>query len=189
MEQETNTQTLENNGGEKLTFDKILEDKEYQAEFDRRLAKSNETAIKNSREKWEREYQQKIELEKSEAEKLAKMDTDQKHQYELKQVQDELERERAKNNAHDLRDAVSKIAEEKGIGTSLLEIFDFTKENAESMDNKIKILSSELEKRVENRVNEILKEKSPKQVSSQGIGDPNKHYLDEKYKNNPYYGK
>ena len=188
MEQEQNTQT-QTSGGERLTFDKILEDKEYQAEFDRRLAKSNETAIKNSREKWEKEYLQKMEQEKSEAEKLAKMDTDQKHQYELEQVQKQLELERAKNNAHDLRDAVSKIAEEKGIGTSLLEIFDFTKENAESMDAKIKLLATELDKRVETLVNERLKEKSPKQVSSQGIGDPNKQYLDEKYGKNPYYEK
>ena len=180
-----NTQT-QTSGGEKPTFDELLaQNKEYQAEFDRRLAKSNETSIKNAHEKWEKEK----ELERSEAEKLAKMDTDQKHQYELKQVQEELEKERAKNNAHDLRDAVSKIAEEKGIGSSLLEIFDFTKENAESMDNKIKILSTELDKRVESRLNEILKEKSPKQVSSQSIGDANTNYMNEKYKNNPYYGK
>lgn len=180
-----NTQT-QTSGGEKITFDELLaQNKEYQAEFDRRLAKSNETSIKNAHEKWEREK----ELERSEAEKLAKMDTDQKHQYELKQVQEELEKERAKNNAHDLRDAVSKIAEEKGIGSSLLEIFDFTKENAESMDSKIKILSTELDKRVEYRLNEMLKEKSPKQVSSQPIGDANTQYMNEKYKNNPYYGK
>ena len=188
MEQETNT-TTPDSGVEKLTFDKILEDKEYQAEFDRRIAKSINTAIQNEKGKWEKEYQQKVEQERSEAEKLAKMDTDQKHQYELKQVQEELEKERAKNNAHDLRDAVSKIAEEKGIGSSLLEIFDFTKENAESMDNKIKILSTELDKRVEYRLNEMLKEKSPKQVSSKPIGDANTNYMNEKYKNNPFYGK
>lgn len=87
------------------------------------------------------------------------MDTDQKHKYELEQVQKELESERAKNNAHDLRDAVTKIAEEKGVGTSLLELFDFTRENADSMDKKIKILSTEIDKRVEKRVNEMLKEK------------------------------
>lgn len=130
-----------------------------------------------------------IEAKQTEAEKLAKMDTEQKHQYELKKIQKELDDERAKNNAHELRDTVSKIAEEKGIGASLLEMFDFTKETADSMDKKIKILSTEIDKRVEQRVNEMLKEKSPKQVSSQGINDANKKYLDEKYKNNPYYGK
>ena len=130
-----------------------------------------------------------IEAKQTEAEKLAKMDTEQKHQYELEKIQKELADERAKNNAHELRDTVSKIAEEKGIGTSLLEIFDFTKETAESMNKKIQTLSSEIDKRVEQRVNELLKEKSPKQVSTQGLGDANKKYLDEKYKNNPYYGK
>ena len=118
-----------------------------------------------------------IEAKQSEAEKLAKMDTDQKHQYELEKIQKEL------------RDTVSKIAEEKGIGASLLEMFDFTRETAESMNRNIQILSSEIDKRVEQRVNELLKEKSPKQVSTQGLGDTNKKYLDEKYKNNPYYKK
>ena len=130
-----------------------------------------------------------IEAKQSEAEKLAKMDTEQKHQYELEKIQKELADERAKNNAHELRDTVSKIAEEKGIGASLLEMFDFTRETAESMNKNIQILSSEIDKRVEQRVNELLKEKSPKQVSTQGLGDANKKYLDEKYKNNPYYGK
>ncbi|MBR0471709.1 MAG: DUF4355 domain-containing protein [Methanosphaera sp.] len=130
-----------------------------------------------------------IEAKQSEAEKLAKMDTDQKHQYELEKIQKELDAERAKNNAHELRDTVSKIAEEKGIGASLLEMFDFTRETAESMNRNIQILSSEIDKRVEQRVNELLKEKSPKQVSTQGLGDTNKKYLDEKYKNNPYYKK
>ena len=188
MEQETNTVT-QTSGAEKPTFDEILEDKEYQAIFDKRLAKSNETAIKNAKKDWEREFNEKIEKERTEAEKLAKMDTDQKHKYELEQVQKELDLERAKNNAHDLRDAVSKIAEEKGVGASLLELFDFTRENAESMNDKIKLLSTEIDKRVEKRVNEMLKEKSPRQVSSQGIGDSNKKYMDEKYKNNPFYGK
>lgn len=144
-----------------------------------------EAIKKAERENLLREFEAK----QTEAEKLAKMDTEQKHQYEMEKIQKELEMERAKNNAHDLRDAVSKIAEEKGIGSSLLEIFDFTKENAESMDSKIKILSSEIDKRVETKLNEMLKEKSPRQVSSQGIGDTNKEYMDEKYKNNPYYGK
>ena len=130
-----------------------------------------------------------IEAKQSEAEKLAKMDTEQKHQYELEKIQKELADERAKNNAHELRDTVSKIAEEKGIGASLLEMFDFTRETAETMNKNIQILSTEIDKRVEQRVNELLKEKSPKQVSTQGLGDSNKKYLDEKYKNNPYYGK
>ena len=130
-----------------------------------------------------------IEAKQTEAEKLAKMDTEQKHQYELEKIQKELADERAKNNAHELRDTVSKIAEEKGIGASLLEMFDFTRETAETMNKNIQILSTEIDKRVEQRVNELLKEKSPKQVSTQGLGDSNKKYLDEKYKNNPYYGK
>ena len=44
-------------------------------------------------------------------------------------------------------------------------------------------------KAVEASVNDKFKQASPKQVATVGVGDPNKRYLDEKYKNNPYYKK
>lgn len=174
-------------GGEgKLTFDELLaQNKEYQAEFDRRLAKSNETSIKNAHEKWEKEK----ELERSEAQKLAKMDTEEKYKYELDKLQKELDSEKARNNAHALRETVTKIAEEKGIGSSLLGIFDYERETAESMDAKIKTLATEFDKCVEQAVNERLKEKSPKQVSSQVNIDDKKDYFDKKYGKNPFYKK
>lgn len=128
-----------------------------------------------------------IQAKQTEAEKLAKMDTEEKHQYELEKIKKELADEKAKNNAYELKNTVSKIAEEKGVGTSLLEMFDFTRETAESMNKNIQILSTEIDKRVEELVKERLKEKSPKQVSGANIGDANQNYLKEKYKNNPFY--
>ena len=67
-------QTLE---GEDKSFDDILKDKKYQSEFDKRVAKALETA----KGKWETDYQAKVEEAKTEAEKLAKMNAEQKAKY------------------------------------------------------------------------------------------------------------
>lgn len=181
---------MENNESMVTTTETVEKAETTTQEVPKKEGKTYTRAEVEAIKKAERENLLKeIEAKQTEAEKLAKMDTEQKHQYELEKIQKELADERAKNNAHELRDTVSKIAEEKGIGASLLEMFDFTRETAETMNKNIQILSTEIDKRVEQRVNELLKEKSPKQVSTQGLGDSNKKYLDEKYKNNPYYGK
>ena len=68
-----------------LTFDEILTDKDYQAEFDRRVNKAIETATNNAKSKWEEEFKVKMEKERTEAEKLANMKESEKHKYELEQ--------------------------------------------------------------------------------------------------------
>jgi hypothetical protein len=74
---EETTQETAGAEGEVMTFDEILQDKYYQSEFDKKVAKALETA----RTKWEKEAEEK----RTEAEKLAKMDADEKHKYELEQ--------------------------------------------------------------------------------------------------------
>ena len=64
--------------GEGVSFDDFLKDKKNQAEFDRRVAKALET----QKGKLDSEYQKGILAAKKEAEKLAKMNEDQKKQYE-----------------------------------------------------------------------------------------------------------
>ena len=75
-----------------LSFDEILGDKTYQAEFDRRVQKALETA----RTKWEAEEQTK----RTEAEKLAKMDAEQKAKYELKKEKERADEAIARLNAY-----------------------------------------------------------------------------------------
>ncbi|MFR0781322.1 MAG: hypothetical protein ACLSH8_17205, partial [Zhenhengia sp.] len=48
---------------------KTYTEQEFQSEIDRRVTQ----ALKTSQEKWEKEYQQKLEAEKQEAERLAKL--------------------------------------------------------------------------------------------------------------------
>ena len=83
-------------GNKPLSFNDFLKLEGNQAEFDRRVAKATETAIKNAREQWELETNDKL----TEAEKLARMTKEQKAEYKAQQMEKELNKlkaEKAKN--------------------------------------------------------------------------------------------
>ena len=155
MEQETNVAeaTVEDTP---LTFDEILGDKTYQAEFDRRVQKALETA----RSKWEAEEQTK----RTEAEKLAKMDAEQKAKYELKKANEERDSALAKLNAYELKNTAIKIAQEKGLDISLLEDIDYTKQTAETITTIIDTKKAVFDKAIEKAMNDKYKESTPKTV-------------------------
>ena len=162
----------ENLEGTPLTFDEILEDKEYQKEFDRRINKALETA----KGKWQEEYTQKLEAEKTEAEKLAKMDAEQKHQYELEQANKRASESEAKLRAFELKEQATKIASEKNVDVSLLDLIDFTKEDAESVATKIDSIKSAYDSAIERALNDRLKQKAP--VSHDVDGKPKDPFIE-----------
>lgn len=143
------------------TFDDILSDKEYQSEFDKRVSKAIDTA----KSKWENDAKTK----QSEAEKLAKMDAEEKHKYELDKKESERQSAIAELNAYKLKDQATKMAREKGMDISLIEIFDYSKETAETIKTKIEDVDNAFKKAVEKGINEKLKEKSPKFVSGDNL--------------------
>ena len=155
MEQETNVAeaTVEDTP---LTFDEILGDKTYQAEFDRRVQKALETA----RTKWEAEEQTK----RTEAEKLAKMDAEQKAKYELKKANEERDSALAKLNAYELKNTAIRIAQEKGLDISLLEDIDYSKQTAETITTIIDTKKAVFDKAIEKAMNDRYKESTPKTV-------------------------
>jgi hypothetical protein len=136
-----------------LTFDEILGDKTYQAEFDRRVQKALETA----RTKWEEEEKSK----RSEAEKLAKMDAEQKAKYELKKANEERDSAIARLNAYELKNTAIKIAQEKGLDISLLEDIDYSKQTAETITTIIDTKKAVFDKALEKAMNDKYKESTP----------------------------
>ena len=135
------------------TFDEVLSNKEYQAEFDRRVQKAIETA----KNKW----QEINDAEKSEAEKLAKMNKEQKLEYEAQKERKEKEEALASLNAYKLKDQALDMAKEKGLDVSLLNYFDFKTIKAEEINSKLDEISGAFNKAVEKAVNERLKEDAP----------------------------
>ena len=91
----------------KATFTELLKDPEYQREFDKLVGKSLDTA----KSKWEEDYQAKL----TEAEKLAKMNAEQKLKYELEKSNKERDEFKAQLEAGNLYKTASDIATDKGL--------------------------------------------------------------------------
>lgn len=142
--------------GEVMTLDEILQDKAYQSDFDKKVAKALETA----KTKWKQE----VEVEKTEAEKLAKMDADEKHKYELEKANKEKDEVISKLNAYELKEEAIKIASTKSLPISLLKVIDYQKENAESIKTKIDEIESVYKQALQDGINDRMKEKTPKTV-------------------------
>jgi len=135
------------------TFDDILKNKEYQAEFDRRVQK----AITTHDEKMKAIN----DAEKSEAEKLASMNEKQKLEYQVQKEKEKSENALAELNAYKMKEEAINIASEKGLDVSLLNLIDFKSVTAEKLTENIDNLSAVFNKAVEKSVNERLKEDTP----------------------------
>ena len=136
-----------------VTFDDFLKDGKNQAEFDKRVQKAINTAKSN----WE----EIMNSEKSEAEKLAKMNKEQKLEYQAQKEKLDKEKALAELNAYKLKEQATKIASEKGMDISLLTFFNFETVKAEEINSKIEEVSNAFNKAVEKAVNERLKEDTP----------------------------
>jgi len=136
-----------------ITFDDFLKGEGNQAEFDRRVQKAIETA----KNKW----QEINDAEKSEAEKLAKMNKEQKLEYEAQKANKEKDNALAELNAYKLKEQALTIASEKGLEVSLLNLIDFKTVTAEKLNENIDNLLVVFNKAVEKTVNERLKEDTP----------------------------
>lgn len=164
MEQEKEiVEETKNVDDKPLSFDEILGDKTYQAEFDRRVQKALETA----KNKWEAEEQTK----RTEAEKLAKMDAEQKAKYELKKANEERDSAIAKLNAYELKNTAIKIAQEKGLDISLLEDIDYSRQTAETITTIIDTKKAVFDKALEKAIKDKFKEKSPINIQGEKSGN------------------
>ena len=128
------------------TFEDFLKDGKNQAEFDRRVSKAIETALGNAKVKWQEDSDQKAE----EAAKVAKMNAEQKQQYELEKLQKENERLLAESVRNQLARNATGVLTEKGIEATQ-DVLDFVVGADEAdtnarIDTLVKIVESQLKK-------------------------------------------
>lgn len=149
----------DNNQNQTQTFDDVLSNKEYQAEFDRRVQKAIQTHETKLKEQWKLEQ----DTQKSEAEKLAQMNETQKLQYQLKKQEEANQKIQRKLNARDLKDEALKIAttQDTAFDPEFLNLFDYENMTAEQLQEKTKLIKTIQDRIVEKAVNEWSKEKSP----------------------------
>lgn len=151
-----------------LSFQDIVKDPKYQADLDKYVGK----ALSSARTNWEADYNKKLEAERNEAEKLAKMDAEQKIKYELDKERQKREELENKLNAETLYRTASSIASEKDLPIGYLDLFDFSKETAESVDEKLKKIEELRSRDRESYLKSKFTEQAPKEKKSNVKYDP-----------------
>ena len=130
----------------------LASNKAYQSEFDKMVAKSQETA----RQKWEADAK----AQADEAAKLAKMTADKKAEYEREKREKELAEREAAIVKRELRaEALSQLTE-KGLPAGLADILDCT--SAENCKKSMEAVEKAFNEAVEKSVNDKLKGSTPK---------------------------
>ena len=119
--------TDEEKKDEKPSFDDILKDPAYQAEFDRRMSKGIDTALNNA----EKRLKQIADDTISEAEKLSKMSDLEKKEYQQKKAEKELARRAADLNKRELMAEAKTTLAEQGIPVAFANLLDYS--NAETV--------------------------------------------------------
>ncbi|MEG0369258.1 MAG: DUF4355 domain-containing protein [Hungatella sp.] len=129
------------------TFDELLSDKEYQAEFDRRVQK----ALGTAREKWSALMDDKL----SEADKLAKMNKEEKAEYLRQKHEKELSEREAGITKRELMAEAKNTLAEKKLPASLAGVLNYT--DADSCKASVEAVEKAFQEAVQAAVEEKLK--------------------------------
>lgn len=146
----------ENGGaaGETMSFDDFLRNGN-QAEFDRRVQKAVTTAVANAQDKWNLLMDDKV----SEAEKLAKMNAEEKRTYLQRKKEKELVTREADITRRELVAEAKNTLAEKGLPVSLSDILNYA--DADTCRTSIDTLEKAFRTAVEAAVKEKIKGSEP----------------------------
>lgn len=147
---------------EPKTFDDLLADSNYQAEFDRRIQKALET----QKSKLEVLFDEKA----TEAEKLAKMNKDEKAEYMRQKQEKELSSREANITKRELMAEAKNTLAEKMLPAGLAEVLNYS--DADSCSKSIAAVEKAFQEAVEAGVEERLKGgKAAKKATGQDDSD------------------
>lgn len=148
------------------TFDELLAEGNYQAEFDRRVQK----ALGTAKEKWEALMDDKL----SEAEKLAKMNKEEKAEYMRQKKEKELAEKEASITRRELMAEAKNTLAEKELPVALAEVLNYA--DADSCNKSIAAVEKAFQEAVQAAVEKKLKGGTPpKKAPSGGEEDLAKH--------------
>lgn len=137
----------------------IKTDKTLQSFLDSRVQSATTTAVQKALEK-----QRILSDEKAtEAEKLAKMNKEEKQAYELKKAQDEIAKYKLQESVRGLKEEALKTANEKGVPVSMVELIPFAHIKAEEVNTHLDNLKVVYDKAVADGIAKAL----------DGAGTPN----------------
>lgn len=134
-----------------MSFDDFLKGEGNQAEFDRRVQKAIDTAVSNAQQKWQALTDDRL----SEAEKLAKMNKEEKAAYMQQKKEKELSDREAVITRKELMAEAKNTLAEKKLPVSLAEVLNYA--DADTCNDSISAVEKAFQEAVEAAVNERLK--------------------------------
>lgn len=140
------------------TFDEFLGQGKNKAEFDRRVNKAIETAVKNAREQWELETNDKL----SEAEKLARMTKEQKAEYRAQQMEKEIAALKREKTMAEMAKIARKMLADEDINLPDDLLAHLISEDAEKTKAAVEGFCELFKDAVQEQVKNALKGGSPK---------------------------
>lgn len=154
-----------NEGGEsgEKTYTQAELDKMLQSETDKRVTE----ALKTAKDKWSKEYAEKLENEKKEAERLAKLSAEEREKAKFDKERKEFEDERAQFERDRLEMQVAKELANEGLDTAFASILMGADADT-SMEN-IKTFKASFNKAVEAAVKARLAGRTPESGSGNGL--------------------
>ena len=143
------------------SFDDVLSQNNYKAEFDKRLKQALQTA----QTEWETKQQEKI----TEAEKLKKMNADEKAKYEQDKRSKELDKREKDITTRELKAQAYETLAEKNLPKELIDTLNFS--DAETCNASIEAVEKAFQNAVKKAVEERLKGAKPVKPADQTTGD------------------
>lgn len=148
-----------------MSFDDFLKGEGNQAEFDRRVQKAIDTAVSNAQQKWQALTDDRL----SEAEKLAKMNKEEKAAYMQQKKEKELiDRETEITRKELMAEAKNTLAEKK-LPVGLADVLNYA--DADSCSKSISAVEKAFQEAVETAVQDRLKGGKPPKKAPENNDD------------------
>ena len=141
-----------------MSFDDFLKLEGNQGEFDRRVQKATNTAVKKAEEKWKILHDDQI----SEAEKLAKMTKEERAAYENKKLREELEALKKKDARSDMAKTARKMLQDEEVNIPDELLSHLITDDADSTKEAVESFAKLFKGAVQDAIKETLKGKTPK---------------------------
>ena len=152
-----------------MDFDTILKDPKYQAEFDKRVAKSIETA----KTKWDQE----AEAARKEMEENAKLTAEEKIKKQMEKLTQENELYKANEAKRAMKDASLEYIKTKGYSNAIADLVDLSSFKDENeMHSRLDSINTTYSNTVSKAIDEKLKENGYADLTS-NKGDAKKDDL------------
>ena len=129
--------------------------KMLQSSTDKRVTE----ALKTAKEKWEAEYSEKLESEKSEAEKLASMSAEERAKAEFEKEKAEWLKEKSTFEKEKMKLEATKLLNSEGLPITFVDYV--VGDTAEDVQENIKVFKDEWTKSLDEAVTERLKGRTP----------------------------